>query len=372
MTPSALEKKKWARRGRGDGMELKEHIKEIRDALLAGGFPNEAAVSNGVVMRLLQTLGWPVFDSRIVWPQYTVEGRRVDFALCHKDKPAIFIEVKQVGQSEGADRQLFEYAFHSGVPMAVLTDGQEWHFYLPAESGHYEERRVYKLDILERELEESAERLERYLSYQSVCSGKSIQSARSDYQNVARKREIESYLPVAWQKLLEEQDELLIELIADKVESLCGYKPDIDAVSDFLLKLPLRYKKEKVDVEKPPVHPAVEGAIGFVLDGQRFTARNARDVLINVMERLSSRDKTFFERFAARPRHGAKRRFVARTKEELYPGRPDLCRGNSYQTKSGWWVGTNYSKRFIPRILKMACEVAGIKFGSDLVVNLGD
>lgn len=359
-------------------MELKEHVKEIRDALRAGNFPNEAAVSNGVVMRLLQALGWPVFDSRIVWPQYTVEGRRVDFALCHKDKPDIFIEVKQVGQGEGADRQLFEYAFHSGIPMAVLTDGEAWHFYLPAERGHYEERRVYMLNILERSVDECAEIFNRYLAYQAVCSGKSIQAARNDYQDVARKRDIEGNLPVAWQKLLEEQDALLIELIADKVEGLCGFKPDLDAVTDFLAELPrlsehkpVKHGKEE-GTEKPPVKRDVEGVIGFVLDGQRFTARNAKDVLINVMERLSSRDKTFFERFAARPRHGTKRRFVARTKEELYPGRPDLCRGKSYQSKSGWWVGTNYSKRNIELILRMACEVAGIKFGSDLKVNLGD
>jgi len=58
----------------------------------------------------------------------------------------ILIEVKQVGQSKGADRQLFEYAFHKGVPMAILTDGQEWNFFLPTEQGDYSERQLYKLD----------------------------------------------------------------------------------------------------------------------------------------------------------------------------------------------------------------------------------
>jgi len=54
----------------------------------------------------------------------------------------VFIEVKQVGQSDGGERQLFEYAFHRGVPMAILTDGQEWHFFLPAKQGDYGDRRV--------------------------------------------------------------------------------------------------------------------------------------------------------------------------------------------------------------------------------------
>ena len=35
-------------------------------------------------------------------------------------------------------------------PFVVLTDGETWSFYLPAEQGSYEDRRVYKLDLFER------------------------------------------------------------------------------------------------------------------------------------------------------------------------------------------------------------------------------
>ena len=35
-------------------------------------------------------------------------------------------------------------------------------------------------------------------------------------------------------KLVAEEDELLLELLADKVESLCGFKPDVDTVARFL------------------------------------------------------------------------------------------------------------------------------------------
>jgi hypothetical protein len=120
---------------------------------------------------LLRELGWPIDNTQVVCPEYSLEGRRVDYALCHPArKPIAFIEVKQIGQSIGAERQLFEYAFHIGVPLAILTDGQEWNFFLPAEQGDYAERRVYKLDVVEREIEESVSRLERYLGYGQVSS----------------------------------------------------------------------------------------------------------------------------------------------------------------------------------------------------------
>ena len=156
-------------------------VRQIQSRLKTGQFVNEAAVSQGAVLPILQALEWPIFDAQVVCPEYTIEGRRVDFALCHQPRrPEVFIEVKQVGQGEGADRQLFEYAFHAGVPLAILTTGQEWHFYLPAEQGTYQERRGYRLDLLEREPGESADRLIRYLSAERVAAGESLAAARED------------------------------------------------------------------------------------------------------------------------------------------------------------------------------------------------
>jgi hypothetical protein len=200
-----------------------------------GQLQNEAAVSQGVVLPILNALGWPVFDISKVVPQFSLEGRRVDYALCvHAERPVIFMEVKAVGKADGADRQLFEYAFHKGVPLAILADGREWHFYLPAEEGEYQERRVYKLDIVEREPEDISQYLERYLQYDRVCSGKALEAARSDYQDVSRRRKINATLPNAWNRLIEEKDEILLELLAEKVEDLCGYKPELDVCSQYI------------------------------------------------------------------------------------------------------------------------------------------
>jgi predicted type IV restriction endonuclease len=105
---------------------VREALLDIRAGIKARRYVNEATVSQGIVQRLLNALGWPVYDTEIVAPEYSLGNRRADYALCHPPRePAILIEVKQVGQSKGADRQLFEYAFHKGVPMAILTDGQE-------------------------------------------------------------------------------------------------------------------------------------------------------------------------------------------------------------------------------------------------------
>jgi hypothetical protein len=365
-------------------MNLRDRIDDIRGAIRSGRFGNEASISQGIVLPLLQSLDWPIFDTSIVSPEYALEGSRADYALCHPaGKPIAFIEVKRLGQSDGAEKQLFEYAFHKGVQLAILTDGQEWNFFLPAEQGDYGERRVYKLDIVEREIEESVRRLTRYLMYESVRGGEAIDAARDDYRNAARQRQMIDTMPHAWASLLQDGDELLLELLADRVESLCGYKPDADAVANFL-KTRVIASGAVLSGHIVPVQPNLPSPtpfivklpqatpIGFVLDGQRHVGRNAQDVLIRVFEALAKRDPSFPERFASLPKHGQKRRYLSRSPMELYPGRPDLVRDCSKQLTSGWWIGTNNSRGSIRKIIMMACEVANLRYGSELQVEIGD
>lgn len=366
-------------------MAISNHIEKVRERLRRGEFISEAAVSQGILLPALHELGWPVFDTSVVVPEFSVEGRRVDFALCHPAlRPSVFIEVKKVGVSEGADRQLFEYAFHSGVPMAVLTDGQEWSFYLPGEQGRYDERRVYKLDLLEREIEEAVNRLERYLKYERVCSGEALRAARADYQNVARGREIEAALPRAWTSLLEEPDSLLLELLAEKVEDFCGYKPDLDLCSEFLKKS--KCHLDEVSAYSTQLHqqtpmrrvPENQERISrtrttddfsFVFEGKTYKAGSAREVMVRVFQLLAEADAGFLDRFASR-KHGKKRRYIARDRQELYPGRPDLVEEHSIEIVPGWWMGTNYSRRNIQQILDLALEVVQPKLRSAIRVNV--
>jgi hypothetical protein len=386
-------------------MGVEQEIEGIRAGIKAGRFSNEASVSQGIVLRLLNALGWPTYDTDAVWPEYSLSGKRVDYALCSPpSKPIAFIEVKQIGQSDGAERQLFEYAFHIGVPMAILTDGREWNFFLPGEQGDYGERRVYKLDIVDRDTKECVERLERYLRHSAVASGAAIQAARDDYRNVSKDRQMLAALPKAWSQLIADEDDLLLEIVADRVESLCGFKPDPDMVAHFLKESvasraaqPVAQRANSqstprvsapiptstVDVIEPAIVPAQRhalasrattssGQIGFSFEGQFHPSRNAIDTLRQVFELFIKRDPTFNDRFAGLPKHGRTRRYLARDANELYQDRPDLVSEASIKLDSGWWMSTNHSKQTIGTIIAMACDVAQVTYGQDLVAQLGN
>ena len=269
-------------------MTLKEHIDDIRNNLEKGLFTNEAAVSNGIVRRLLDALDWPIYNPQVIIPEYSIGGRRVDFSLCHPaSKPLIFIEVKQVGNIDGAERQLFEYAFHEGVPITILTDGREWHFFHPSGQGDYKERRVYKLDLIERDSEESAKRLNRYLNYQSIRTGDAVRAIEEDYRNISRQRQVVTRLPEAWSKLVEEADEFLLHAVAEKTESLCGYRPTDKQVLGFLKTLKRETKSDHGEDPPPPDPPSRNPGLFVTMpNGEIVNHKVAATTFAEVVEKL--------------------------------------------------------------------------------------
>ena len=257
-------------------MTLKEHIDDIRNQLKEGLFINEAAVSQGIVLRLLNVLTWPTYNTQVIIPEYSVEGRRVDYALCHPpSKPMVFIEVKQVGNIDGAEKQLFEYAFHEGIPIAILTDGQTWRFFHPIGEGNYRERKVHELDIIQNESIESANCLNRYLNYEKIQTGETVEAIKKDYEKVVQQRQVATRLPEAWKKLIEEADEFLLHAVAEKTENLCDYRPTDEQVLAFLKSLEIR-KTGPESIHLPAISPAQPTL------HRKHPTRNARQTRLRV------------------------------------------------------------------------------------------
>ena len=76
-------------------------LEAIRGRLDGSRYVNEAAISVGIVMPLLNALGWDSADPDQLVPEYSIPERgRVDFALLGLSaRPAVFIEVKGVGRA---------------------------------------------------------------------------------------------------------------------------------------------------------------------------------------------------------------------------------------------------------------------------------
>jgi predicted type IV restriction endonuclease len=305
---------------------MEKLISQLRDRFSSAQYRNEQAIRETVVLPILQELGWKIWDPTTVVREYKLGPERVDYALTSTPpQMQVFIEVKAPGQSVGADRQLFQYAFHAGIPFAVLTDGKEWNFFLPGEQGSYEERRVQKLDILERSPSDAVEIFKRYLSEDRVRNGAAFQDARADYKNIFKRRQAGQEIPRAWNELVSEPDELLIDLLAEKTESLCGFRPAPEDVEQFLALLPQPSTPRVSPAPVPIVPPkpirgvdefklVSERNIDYKIFGQNRQAPNATAALVDILQTLAQRDINFLGKLAPLVQ-GRSRNHIARTRE---------------------------------------------------------
>lgn len=363
---------------------MQEILAEIGARLASRSYTSEAAVREGIVVPILRSLGWDTFDPAQVRPEHPNPAGRVDYALMHRSgRPIVLIEVKAVGRSLDGDRQLFGYCFEEGVPLAVLTDGRSWNFYLPAGVGRVDERRFYSLQLDDRSPEEAERILHRYLARASIEDRSALQHAREDHDKALNSREAKAALPAAWHELVSDQNESLLELLQDKAEAVCGFRPSDEHTLSFLQTIagsgaqpqastrrtvipPLEVSKNtKTAGDTEPAQRTL--AIVYTIFGETRSAPNASRALVDILRTVVARDPSKLPQLGETVRTRNKQH-IGRTPEEINPNRPDLARGD--EISPGWLVGLNIDNRDKQMIIDAACEVYGLQTPRDVDVTL--
>ncbi|MFQ3596604.1 MAG: hypothetical protein SNJ63_10905, partial [Sphingomonadaceae bacterium] len=321
-------------------------------------------------------------DPNEVRPEFQSGKGRVDYALfCNNGQPGLFLEVKAVGKAATADIQLFEYAFHEGAQIAVLTDGRIWSFYLPGQPGTYEDRKVYQLDLLERSIADCEQRFHRYLEKDRVAKNLALEDARADYASKASQKLAAATIPQAWAELLSETD-IIKKLLREQTEALCGHAPSEAALQAFVngLSDQLALDGTAPKPARSPVgprrlaalptvaSPALKGISWKVLDCEA-TARNQNEALVGYLNELMRR---FPDRVdAIRRSVGTRgRAHIAATPDAIYPKRPDLGRKNHVRLASGLCLGTNVSREEKLKIARKAASACGLAWPDQALLEI--
>lgn len=134
---------------------------------------NEAATRQYVVLPILQALGWDYanIESPEVLPEYRVENRKsVDYALVVREVPKVFVECKKWNEPIARyESQICFYAYSKDVPIAVITNGRVWRFYLSSWRAPSLSDRIFCEEDIE-DLGEAVLALETYLSKSNIES----------------------------------------------------------------------------------------------------------------------------------------------------------------------------------------------------------
>lgn len=295
---------------------------------------NEATTRFQAVEPILMDLGWRRND---IVPEYSVRGGKVDYCLRSDGRNLVLIEAERAGDDlAGHQEQLLRCALDEGAPLAALTDGLTWWLYLTRADGDWEQWRFSRIDLRSQDAASAAAHLERFLGKDNVASGGAVEAAQREFDNRERDRRVRAALDATWRQVLEDPDGLLIDLVAEAVETEAGHRPDDETVHRFLLgkigqepiappaaEPPDRNREEATDTDRtdrvlPPDtdftgrHPAA-----FWLDGGRHETANWRAVLSEVCELLVA--EAGLRRFAeaVTPLSGKKRAYFSWDRDVL-------------------------------------------------------
>ncbi|WP_157002624.1 type I restriction endonuclease [Agromyces laixinhei] len=120
-------------------MEITERLSSLANKISQQrrSIETEEATKNAFVMPFISLiLGYDVFNPNEVVPEFTADvgikrGEKIDYAIVKDGEVQILIECKKIGSglTLAHSSQLFRYFAVANARIAVLTDGNEYHFY---------------------------------------------------------------------------------------------------------------------------------------------------------------------------------------------------------------------------------------------------
>ena len=197
---------------------------------------DEASTKQAVVLRLFSFLGWDIFNVDEVYPDYSVNGQSVSYALRAKNTNKIFIEVKRVHEKlDNYQKTLLTFASGENVDIAILTNGVLWWFYLPKSAGNSQEKWFYSVDLLKQKEDNFVPQLIDLLSKNKVVKDQALKAAKTLNQNKNQKI-ASNVIPEAWNKIISQPNMIFVELLRESTEKICGCRVEAKLVERFLEK----------------------------------------------------------------------------------------------------------------------------------------
>ncbi len=112
------------------------------------------------------------------------------------------------------------------------------------------------------------------------------------------------------------------------------------------------------------------GTYVITLLEERFEKGSLKEAYTSCLLKLTELDPQFLERLSGKTTKS--RRIVAQKPRDLYFRTPELSKQFASRLTDQWWVDTNLSRQQCEQRLKTACDVAGLRFGSDLALDFPD
>ena len=302
---------------------LVSFVKELRTSKKIFTF-DEASIKQAVVLRLLSLLEWDIFNVEEISPDFSSDASTVSYALRIDHAGKVLIDVKRGHEgADGVHKHLVDLAAREAFELCVHTDGLHWWFYLPSAKGGLNQKRCHVIDLIEQKPEDAAADLMALLSRESVAGGGHLEAATAAHQNQKRKMATE-FLPEAWNKVMSGPNKILVEILSDATEKLCGCKADPAVVEGFIRqhaaqwllsdtardREPPRHREDATPSASPPAEPDKSSDIkgkkpeffadksidSFTFQGNTFPVKSWEQMLTTLCNHFAATHSQQFEK----------------------------------------------------------------------------
>ncbi len=332
---------------------MEETLKDIKTKLEGRFYQNEEHVRFSIVARILQQLGWDIWNPQEVNPEFygtpSEDKTRIDMALGPNLKtPSVFIEVKSVGKIDATladvEIQLRDYNRNLTAIFSIITDGQKWRFYFPQTGGEFSEKCFKVIDLLKDDLSTVENSLKTFLARSEIINKNAEENAKRYLQLNQKQRAIEKVYSQALSKVdkppFPSLPQALVELVASD-----GYNITIEEAEDFLVKYHHRIthppdvtQKLIKDDKKSDDNGGQLGQRKMKIKGEIFEIHNSYDIIVNTAEWLIRNGKLNSSHTPLTIGHA--RNYLINTEKKHRNGEDFR---QSKQLSNGLWVMTNNS-----------------------------
>uniref|UniRef100_A0A832G908 Restriction endonuclease type I HsdR N-terminal domain-containing protein n=1 Tax=Ignavibacterium album TaxID=591197 RepID=A0A832G908_9BACT len=241
---------------------MKTIIEDIRQKIANNFYSNEEHIRLNIVLRLLEKLGWDIWNPKEVCAEFFVspdeDKTKVDLALfVNNYSPSVFIEIKYLGKIfdklSQIEKQLRNYNRDNTAIFSIITDGRVWRFYYSQTGGEFSQKCFKQLDLLKDDIEDIELHLLTFLSKTEIQNGAAEREA-SKYLTLSQKQKaMEDAIPQA-RRLIQEPPypslpEALINIIKES-----GITISIDEAIEYIKTTPI---KRTDNIEQPNVENKV-------------------------------------------------------------------------------------------------------------------
>lgn len=238
---------------------------------------SEIATRMWAVHPILEALGWRLHAPEEFVPKHPAAGGSPYYCLRDGGRTLALIDSRRAGTDlTGEQERIPASSAAEAAPLAALTDGLTWLFYLPERMDPNDPQPFFRVDCRGQDPARAAAGLERFLGRGASLGGGALAAARDES---GRRERARAALDAAWEHMLSDPDGLVRDLLAETARE-AGAEPDRETVSDFLRakredgarRQPRRRRRSAAKPEEAPAREALDTSDPAVFKGHRPSA----------------------------------------------------------------------------------------------------